>query len=60
MDGAEKKVLGVGGIVRQILQICSDYNGLPDVRTMELYEIRFFYEPSISGLIKIQKEMKKK
>lgn len=43
----------------QILQICSDYNGLPDVRTMHLHEIRFFYEPQIPALLKTQAEQKK-
>lgn len=27
-----------------LLQIASDYPGLPDVRTLRLFEIRFFYE----------------
>lgn len=27
-----------------MLQICRDYAGLPDVRKMQLHEIRFFYE----------------
>ncbi len=35
-----------------VLQICSDYPGLPDVRTMTMTEIRFFYE----GLRKRLKE----
>lgn len=27
-----------------LLQICTDYPGLPDVRTLTLGEIRFFYD----------------
>lgn len=27
-----------------LLQITRDYNGLPDVRTLKISEIRFFYE----------------
>lgn len=27
-----------------LLQICSDYPGLPDPRTLTILEIRFFYE----------------
>ena len=27
-----------------LLQICRDYPGLPDPRTLELHEIRFFYD----------------
>ena len=35
-----------------LLQICMDYPGLPDPRTLEDYEIKFFYE----GLRKELKE----
>jgi hypothetical protein len=27
-----------------VLQICLDYPGLPDIKTLEASEIRFFYE----------------
>lgn len=27
-----------------ILQVCRDYSGLPDIRTLKAGEIRFFYE----------------
>ena len=27
-----------------LLQVCRDYPGLPDPRTLQLCEIRFFYE----------------
>jgi len=40
----------------QLLQIATDYNSLPDLRTLELYEIRFFYEPLIPNLIEYQKK----
>lgn len=49
----------MSGIITQILQICTDYNGLPDIRTMTLNEIRFFYEPLIDSLVKAQIESKK-
>lgn len=26
------------------LQICRDYSGIPDARTLEAHEIRFFYD----------------
>ena len=26
-----------------LLQICRDYNALPDIRTLKAHEIRFFY-----------------
>jgi len=41
----------------QILQICMDYSSLPDFRTLEIYEIRFFYNPLIPELIKHQKKV---
>ena len=49
---------GVVGIITQILQICTDYNGLPDIRTMTLNEIRFFYEPLIHNLVVAKKQEK--
>jgi hypothetical protein len=27
-----------------LMQICRDYPGLPDPRTLEMHEIRFFYD----------------
>jgi len=27
-----------------LVQICLDYSGLPDVRTLDISEIRFFYD----------------
>lgn len=53
-------MLGVSGIITQMLQIASDYSGLPDIRTMELFEIRFFYKPLIPGLIEAQKSKRGK
>lgn len=47
---------GLNARIEQLLQIASDYSSLPDLRTMELYEIRFFYEPLISGLAAQQRE----
>lgn len=35
-----------------LLQICSDYPGLPDPRTLSLDEIRFFYAGLRPGLKK--------
>ena len=35
-----------------VWQICSDYPGLPDVRTLSLSQIRFFYEGLRPRLIK--------
>ena len=50
----ELKVRGIECVVRQMLQISMDYQGLPDIRSMEIYEIRFFYKPLIPGLIEHQ------
>jgi len=55
IGGFEKTVYGISGVNSQILQICSDYNGLPNIKDLELYEIRFFYKPLIQGLIEAQK-----
>lgn len=35
-----------------MIQICREYPGLPDIRTLELYEIRFFYEGLRPDLLK--------
>lgn len=43
----------------QLLQIATDYNSLPDLRDIELHEIRFFYETLISNLIEYQKKANK-
>jgi len=51
---------GISGIHTQILQICTEYPGLPDIKEMTLDEIRFFYNPLIDGLIKAQLESMKK
>ncbi len=38
-----------------ILQISTDYSGLPDVRTLSINEIQFFYEGIREGLKKSTK-----
>ena len=35
-----------------LLQICRDYSGLPDPRTLAMAEIRFFYEGLRPELLK--------
>jgi hypothetical protein len=52
--GENRKILGVTGVMVQLLQIATDYSSLPDLRTLELHEIRFFYEPLIPNLIEYQ------
>ncbi len=54
--GEEIKEHGIGPIQEQIVQICADYSGLPDVRTLKLYEIRFFYKGLVPGLLRMQLE----
>jgi hypothetical protein len=43
----------------QLRQICADYAACTDPRGITLEEIRFFYNPMIDSLCKLQKEMKK-
>ena len=31
-----------------------DYSSLPDYRTLEIHEIRFFYMPLLPGLLKMK------
>jgi hypothetical protein len=42
-----------------LVQICRDYPGLPDPRTLRAHEIRFFYEPLRAELIEHSKPKKK-
>lgn len=35
---------GVGGVAIMLKQIYRDYASLPDFRTIEIHEIRFFYD----------------
>ncbi len=35
---------GMHGVSVMLLQVCRDYPGLGDFRTLELFEIRYFYE----------------
>jgi hypothetical protein len=53
-------VLGIYNIDVMILQICTDYAGIPDFRTMSIDEIIYFYKPLIPGLIEAQKKSKDK
>lgn len=54
MNGREKTVRGYSGVNTQIRQICIDYSTLIPLERISLDEIRFFYEPLIGGLIRIQ------
>jgi len=38
-----------------LLQICSTYNVLPDIREMKAHQIRFFYEGARGSLQEISK-----
>lgn len=42
-----------------LVQICRDYPGLPDPRTLELHEIEFFYE-ALRGELKQHTDPKNK
>lgn len=56
IDGREKRVYGVQGVNIQLLQICMDYNVLPDLEKITVDEIRFFYKARIKELCKLQKD----
>lgn len=58
--GVETKVRGIDAIGEQMLQIAADYNGLPDVRTLTIPEIRYFFSGLIYGLIERQKKEREK
>lgn len=57
IDGKEKRVYGVQGVNIQLLQICIDYNVLPDLEKITVDEIRFFYKARIKELCKLQKDL---
>ncbi len=57
IDGKEKKLYGVQGVNLQLLQICMDYNALPNLRKITVDEIRFFYRARIKELCKLQKDL---
>ena len=54
--GFKKKMVGIGSIGLMILQICSDYQSLPDFRTLSLTEIEFFYNSLEKTLIEMTKK----
>ena len=56
IDGKEKRVYGVQGVNIQLLQICMDYNVLPDLEKITVDEIHFFYKARIKELCKLQKD----
>lgn len=58
--GIEVKIHGLGAVSEQMLQVAADYAGLPDIRTLTIPEIRFFYEPLIDQLASDQRERMKK
>jgi hypothetical protein len=56
VNGSKKIVHGAGGISSQLTQIYIDFaSGVPSLRDITLEEIRFFYNPLISGLLERQK-----
>lgn len=60
VDGREKKVKAAAGIPVMIRQIYMDYHLpiMPDDITVR--QVRFFYDPLMDGLVKLQKQMKEK
>lgn len=43
-DAEEVLIRGVEGVAGMLKQICRDYATLPDPRSLEFHEIRFFYD----------------
>lgn len=55
-DGKLQSAHTVYAVYREMLfQICRDYPGLPDPRTLTMREIRAFYEPLRADLKKLSK-----
>jgi hypothetical protein len=52
-------MLGLGWAAHQMLQVYADYSPGISPREITLEEIRFFYEPLIETLCKVQKAAKK-
>ncbi len=43
-NGAVRRQRGLGAIQSALLQIARDYSGLPDIRTLSLSDILFYYD----------------
>ena len=43
-SGMVEKQRGLGAIRSALLQVARDYSGLPDIRTLRLSEILFYYD----------------
>jgi hypothetical protein len=59
LDGKKQKKLGLEWVCMQLRQICADYNIAIPLELITLEEIRFFYNPMIESLCKIQKELER-
>lgn len=46
-------------MLSQLLQIATDYATLPDLNTIDIDDITFFYNPLIDNLVKFQKDLNK-
>jgi hypothetical protein len=58
LDGKRQRKLGLGWAAAQMRQVYADYSPCIPPQSITLDEIRFFYEPLIEGLRKIQKRAK--
>lgn len=47
----EIELNGIMGVREMLIQITLDYPGLPDPRTLTLYQIQFFYEGLRPGML---------
>jgi hypothetical protein len=59
LNGTKQRKLGMAWAAVQLRQICADYSISIPPGDLSLEEIRFFYNPMIDSLCKIQKELEK-
>jgi len=59
LDGKRQEKLGLDWACYQLRQIYADYNIAIPPELITLDEVRFFYNPMIDSLCKLQKELKR-
>jgi len=59
LDGKKQRKLGLDWCCCQLRQIYADYNVNIPLEKITLDEVRFFYNPMIPSLCKLQKEIGK-
>lgn len=59
VDGKKKKLRGCYAVKIMTLQIYSDYNIPIPPRELDFMTMRYFYDPLVPGLVKLQKRADK-